>query len=105
MIPITLLTNVAEIEPLEGNASLGPVYGAKARERVRFDGKRRRVASAGGQGSSGSEIISSGTIIARPDSVLNMGARVTVNGRAYVVVELLPVGDLNRVSHLEALVS
>lgn len=100
MIASALLNAAVEIEPLEGNASMGPVYGAPVQEKVRFDGKRRRVSKPDGQ-----EFISSGTILARPDSVLNIGAKVTKDSRAYVVVEVLPISELNRVSHLEVLLT
>jgi len=100
MIPSALLTEIVEVEPLEGNASMGPVYGEPVIEKVRFDGRRRRVS-----GPDGKEIIGSGTILARPDSVMTIGAKVTRRGRVYTVVEILPIQGLSRVHHLEVLVS
>ena len=100
MIPDILFNETIEVEPLEGSSSVGPVFGEKVKERVRFDGKRRRVTSADGQ-----EIISSGTILTRPDGAMDMGARVTRQGRTYTVIEVLPAPALTGVHHLEVLVS
>ncbi|MHB9054249.1 MAG: hypothetical protein ACYC5F_09755 [Thermoleophilia bacterium] len=100
MIPSTLLNTDAVLEPFEGDASLDGVYGEKVQIKGRFDGKRRLVKRA-----DGSEIISSGTLLVRPDLDVPMKSRITIDGRAYSVEEVLPAKALNHIHHLELLLS
>lgn len=100
MISSALLNTDATLEPYEGNSSLGEVYGDGVPMKGRFDGKRRMV-----KRSDGSEIISSGTLLVRPDVEVPMLSRITIDGRAYIVQEILPAKGLNRTHHLELILS
>lgn len=101
MIPLAMLPETVTIEAYEGTSGHGgAVYGAAQSVRARFEGKRRLVKKEGGQ-----EFLSSGTLLLRPDVSCPMKSRITREGRAYEVVEVLPIMELNRVHHLEVLVS
>ncbi|MBE0430065.1 MAG: hypothetical protein IBX61_09390 [Thermoleophilia bacterium] len=101
MIPLSDLPDTIAIEPYEGTSGHGqPVYGSPASVRARFIGKRRLVKKADGQ-----EVISSGTVLIRPGMDVPIKSRLTRAGRPFEVVEVLPVAELNRVHHLEVLIS
>ncbi|MCL4473560.1 MAG: putative minor capsid protein [Actinobacteria bacterium] len=101
MIPLALLTETVTVDAYEGvNGHGAAIYGSPVDLRARFEGKRRMVKRADGQ-----EVITSGTVLLRPDVSCPMKSRLTRDGRAYKVVEVLPVLELNRPHHLEVLVS
>jgi hypothetical protein len=100
MIATALLTTDATLEVFEGSGSVGPVYGDKEALKGRFVGKRRII-----KRTDGTEIISSGTLMVRPDCPATMLSKVTISGREYVVQEILPAEGLTRTEHLELLLS
>lgn len=101
MIPHALLNEDATLEPYEGvNGHGEAVYGAPQSVRARFDAKRRLVRKEGGQ-----EVVSSATVLLRPTVSCPVKSRITREGRAYEALEVLSVSELNRVHHLEVLVS
>ncbi|MBE0430031.1 MAG: hypothetical protein IBX61_09220 [Thermoleophilia bacterium] len=101
MIPLSDLPDTIAIEPYEGTSGHGqPVYGSAVDARASFTGKRRLVKKPDGQ-----EVVSSGTVLLRPDVNCPMKSRITRDGRDYEVVEVLPIAELNRIHHLEVLVS
>lgn len=101
MIPSVLLNETLPLEPYEGiNGHGEAIYGSPVDVRARFEAKRRLIKKPDGQ-----EFISSGTVLLRPDVSCPLKSRLTRDGRAYEVVEVLPVSDLNRPHHLEVLVS
>ena len=100
MIPSAVLTTDARLERYEGQSSLKPVYGQPVDIKGRFDGKRRLVKTADGK-----EIICSGTMLVRPDLDVPMHSRITIEGRPYLVAEVLPAKELRQVNHLELLLT
>jgi hypothetical protein len=101
VISSALLNEDLPLEPYEGESGHNThIYGTPVSVRARFVGKRRLVRKSDGQ-----EIISSGTVLLRPDIVCPLKSRITRAGRAYEVVEVLPISELNRAHHQEVLVS
>jgi hypothetical protein len=90
----------AVVTPYEGSGSLGPVFGGKETVEGRFEGKRRRITR-----SDGTDIISSGTFMTRPDVSIPMLSEIEINGRTYTVAEVLPGEGLNRTEYIEHLLT
>lgn len=100
LLPTSLLRETMVVEPYEGASAYGPVYGTAATVRCRFEGKRRTVRRA-----DGTDVISSGTAFVRPGDQPALQSKVTVGGRVYEVLDVLPGEGLTRPAFYEVLVS
>ncbi|TYB50238.1 hypothetical protein FXF51_56780 [Nonomuraea sp. PA05] len=80
-LPPFLLRHTVIVEPFEGNGPIGPEYGEQTVVRCFVEEKRRLVRDAAGV-----EVVSETTIYAPLDTVCPAESRVTVNGRATVVI-------------------
>lgn len=98
VIPAFLLRFEAVVEPLTGEGSHGPVFGAPVTVRCFWEDKKKVSKKP-----DGSELISSTTVWMLPTEVCPAGSRITVNGRtARVLASSLRVGGgLPTPDHLE----
>lgn len=99
-IPGFLLRHSASIEPYLGAGAHGPLYGPAVTVRCFVEDKRRRVRNP-----SGDEVISGATLYCPLATAAPPGSRVTVNGRASIVIDALrrDGGGLPTPDHLEVL--
>lgn len=99
-IPGFLLRHAATIEPYLGAGAHGPLYGPAVEVRCFADDKRRRVRAANGD-----EVISETTVYCLLGTNAPTGSRVTVNGRASIVINALrrDGGGLPTPDHLEVI--
>lgn len=99
MIPNAVLNETVALEAYEGTSGHNKaVYGSPVDVRCRFSARRRLVKK------DGQEIVSSGTVLLRPEANCPVKSRITRAGRAYEVVDVLPVSESNREHHQEVLV-
>lgn len=81
-IPLQLLRHTVRIEPYEGEAGTGPVYGAPVDVPCFREDGRKLVRNQLGE-----QVVSESTVYCLPGTVAPPESRVTVNGRtAFVII-------------------
>lgn len=85
-VPTSLLREVFTIEEFLGEGAYGAKYGASQVVKGRFEGRRRVVSSPGG-----SDLMSSGSVIVRPDVDVAPQSRATrqLTDRTYRVLDVV----------------
>ncbi|MBF8191661.1 hypothetical protein ITP53_39405 [Nonomuraea sp. K274] len=97
-IPAWLLRHTVHIEPFEGDGPYGPEYGEQTTVACFVDDRLQKILNA-----EGAEIVARGVLYMPLDTVSPVGSRVTVNGRAALVLAALrrDGGGLPTPDHLE----
>lgn len=97
MIPSALLRQTVAVEPYAGESATGPLYGAAVEYPARIQPKRRQVRDRAGD-----ITVSDAVAFLRPDAVVAVGDRVSVEGCIYRVLAAAPAMGLTRCEHIEA---
>jgi hypothetical protein len=91
-IPTQLLTARPTVAEYLGDSGTGgPVYGPERTIRGRFDTRRRAIRTT-----TGVDVISVGSLLVRPETVVHVGDRVTLDDRDYEVLEVAAPEGLTR---------
>ncbi len=99
-IPTAALRQQVTIEAFTGDGALGPTFSAAGPlTRCRIVGKRRAVRTRAGV-----DVISSASIIFRPDVSAPAESRITHGADTYTVLDVAPSEELTRPHSLTVLV-
>jgi hypothetical protein len=96
-IPTQLLTTKATVSEYLGDSGVGgPVYGPERDLRGRFDARRRAVKT-----NAGVDVVSSGSLLVRPDTTVAVSSKVVIADRSYEVLEVAAPEGLTRPAYRE----
>lgn len=97
-IPRWMLNDEVQVEPYSGSGAYGPVYENTVTESARIQNSKERTID-----DDGNEVVSNTKLFFRPESVVNVNAKVTFDGETYTVNDLNRYQGLSTESHLEAI--
>lgn len=96
MLPKSALGSVATWEAKLGNTAVGPAYDSAVTIACNADMRQRRALDA-----KGNETLCLGKLFVEPDEAIEVGDRITLGTRKYVVIDVETLRLGKRVHHLE----
>lgn len=96
LVPRSLLNRTITVEPYEGSSAYGPVYGEPVEMRARVEGRRRTVRRPDGV-----DVISQASATIRPGTPVPAESRVTIDGQAYWVLDVVQGEGLTGPAYVE----
>jgi hypothetical protein len=98
-LPPILFNHTVTVEPSIGETAYGPKFGSPVELKVRVISRRRLVKTGDGE-----DLMSDATVQADADAPIDLGARVTLDGRTLTAVQVLKPEALNgKATHREVL--
>lgn len=98
-LPPLLFKNTVTVEPSIGETGMGKKFGSPVTVKCRVISRRRLVKSGTGE-----DLVSDATIQADADAPIDLGARVTLDGRKLSAIQVLKPEALNgKPTHREVL--
>lgn len=98
-IPSQLLTTTATIADRTGETGTGgPAYGPTRTVRGRLEARRRLVRTPTGE-----DLVSTASLLVRPETTVAPDAQVVVNGRTYVALDVTAPEGLTRPAYREVI--